>query len=121
MLDVFAPRHPAEFHRVLRPTGRLVVIRPTGRHLAELRGQLPVMARIDPVKERRLHRALSPFFDAVVTERVEYCATSIRQDFLDRVAMTPSVRHVSRADLNDDDLLPGQLTVSVLATAHRPR
>ncbi|MFC8854943.1 putative RNA methyltransferase, partial [Streptomyces sp. NPDC057144] len=38
VLDVFAPRNPAEFHRVLRATGRLIVVRPTGRHLAELRG-----------------------------------------------------------------------------------
>ncbi|MFD8677170.1 putative RNA methyltransferase, partial [Streptomyces seoulensis] len=29
VLNVFAPRNPTEFHRVLRPTGRLIVIRPT--------------------------------------------------------------------------------------------
>ncbi|MFJ5837307.1 hypothetical protein ACIQGO_11135 [Streptomyces shenzhenensis] len=54
VLNVFAPRNPAEFHRVLRPTGRLIVIRPTGRHLAELRGRLPAMVTIDPAKEQRL-------------------------------------------------------------------
>ncbi|MGW7821613.1 methyltransferase domain-containing protein [Streptomyces puniciscabiei] len=121
VLNVFAPRNPAEFHRVLRPAGRLIVVRPTGRHLAELRGRLPAMVTIDPAKEQRLHRALDPFFEAAVTEQVEYPATLSRLDALDLVAMTPSARHVSRADLNDGRLLPDQVTVSVLATAYRPR
>lgn len=121
VLDVFAPRNPTEFHRVLRPTGRLIVVRPTGRHLAELRGQVPAMVTIDPAKEQRLHRALNPFFEAVVTEQVEYSATLSRLDVLDLVAMTPSARHVSRADLNHGGVLPGQVTVSVLATAYQPR
>jgi len=121
VLDVFAPRNPAEFHRVLRPTGRLIVVRPTGRHLAELRGQVPRMVVIDPAKEQRLHRALDPFFEPVVTHRVEYSVSLNRLDVLDLVAMTPSARHVSRADLDDEGLLPDQVTVSVLATAYRPR
>lgn len=121
VLDVFAPRNPAEFHRVLRPTGRLIVVRPTERHLAELRDRLPAMVTIDPAKEQRLHRALDPFFEGTVTEQVEYTAPLTRLDALDLVAMTPSARHVSRADLNDDGLLPDEVTVSVLATAYQPR
>ncbi|MFD9609595.1 methyltransferase domain-containing protein [Streptomyces sp. NPDC059083] len=121
VLDVFAPRNPAEFHRVLRPSGRLIVVRPTGRHLAELRDRVAAMVTIDPDKEQRLHRALSPFFEAVVTEQVEYTATLSRPEVLDLVAMTPSARHMSRADLNDGGSLPGRVTVSVLATAYRTR
>ncbi|MFF3772086.1 methyltransferase domain-containing protein [Streptomyces sp. NPDC002232] len=121
VLDVFAPRNPAEFHRVLRPSGRLIVVRPTGRHLTELRDQVAAMVAIDPNKEQRLHRALSPFFEAVVTEQVEYTATLSRPEVLDLVAMTPSARHVSRADLNDGGSLPDRVTVSVLATAYRTR
>ncbi|MFB7595832.1 methyltransferase domain-containing protein [Streptomyces sp. NPDC056160] len=121
VLDVFAPRNPAEFRRVLRPDGRLIVVRPTGRHLAELRGRVPAMIAVDPVKERRLHRALSPFFEATVTEQVEYAALPAGREALDLVSMTPSARHLSRADLNDDGPLPAEVTVSVLATAYRPR
>ncbi|MEV5099692.1 methyltransferase domain-containing protein [Streptomyces rochei] len=121
VLNVFAPRNPVEFHRVLRSTGRLIVVRPTGRHLAELRGQVPAMVTIDPAKEQRLHRALDPFFEAAVTELVEYSAPLTRPDALDLVAMTPSARHVSHTDMNDCVLLPDQATVSVLATAYRPR
>ncbi|MEU6098291.1 putative RNA methyltransferase [Streptomyces sp. NPDC047079] len=121
VLDVFAPRNPVEFHRVLRPTGRLIVVRPTGRHLAELRGRFPGTVTIDPAKEQRLHRALDPFFEAAVTEEMEYPATLARWEALDLVAMTPSARHVSRADLANDGPLPDQVTVSVLATAYQPR
>ncbi|MER5995962.1 putative RNA methyltransferase [Streptomyces viridosporus] len=121
VLDVFAPRNPAEFHRVLSPTGRLIVVRPTGRHLAELRGRLPASVTIDPAKEQRLHRALDPFFEAAVTEQVEYSATLTGLAALDLVAMTPSARHASRADLSDGGLLSGQVTVSVLVTVYRPR
>ncbi|MFF4837727.1 methyltransferase domain-containing protein [Streptomyces sp. NPDC001315] len=121
VLDVFAPRNPAEFHRVLSPTGRLIVVRPTARHLAELRGRVPAMVTIDPAKEQRLHQALDAFFEAAVTEQVEYLTSLTRLEALDLVEMTPSARHVSRAELNDDGLLPGQVTVSVLATAYQPR
>ncbi|MFD8810565.1 putative RNA methyltransferase [Streptomyces sp. NPDC059627] len=121
VLDVFAPRNPAEFHRVLRPTGRLVVVRPTGRHLAELCDRLPAMVTIDPAKEQRLHRALDPFFAVAGTERVEYRALLTPKEALDLLEMTPSARHLSHADLSDDGILPDRITVSVLATAYRPR
>jgi 23S rRNA (guanine745-N1)-methyltransferase len=121
VLNVFAPRNPREFHRVLRPTGRLVVLRPTGRHLAELRDRLPGMLAVDPAKEQRLHHALDPLFTATGTEEVSYAAVLAGPRTRDLVAMTPSARHVSRADLGKWGPLPERITVSVLATAYRPR
>lgn len=121
VLNVFAPRNPAEFHRVLRSTGRLVVVRPTKRHLGELHSRLPTMVTVDPAKEQRLHRALGPLFRAVVTEQVEYSTSLSGHEALDLVGMTPSARHVSRADLHDDGFLFDEVTVSVLATAFQPR
>lgn len=123
VLDVFAPRNPAEFRRVLRPQGRLIVARPDDGHLAELRAQIGEMVGIDPIKEERLHRALDPHFELVETERIEYTAPLAREQVLDLVAMTPTARHLS-----DDDLarlaagaLPEEVTVSVLASSYRPR
>ncbi|MGY5047206.1 methyltransferase domain-containing protein [Streptomyces sp. 900105755] len=121
VLDVFAPRNPAEFHRVLRPAGRLIVVRPTGRHLAELRERLPAAVTVDPAKERRLHRALDPYFAVAATEQVEYGADLAGEEALDLLGMTPSARHLSHADLSDEAPLPDRVTVSVLATAYRPR
>ncbi|MCF0087373.1 methyltransferase domain-containing protein [Streptomyces griseoaurantiacus] len=121
VLYVFAPRNPAEFHRVLRPAGRLVVVRPTGRHLAELRDRVPAMVAVDPVKERRLHRALDPFFEAVGTERVEYRASLDGAAARDLVLMTPGARPLDRGEPGTAGPLPGRVTVSVLATAYRAR
>ncbi|MET7920758.1 putative RNA methyltransferase [Streptomyces avermitilis] len=121
VLDVFAPRNPSEFHRVLRPTGRLVVVRPTKRHLAELRGQVPAVVTIDPTKEQRLSKALTPFFETSGNQQIEYATPLTRTQALDLVGMTPSARHLNRADLAENGLLPDQVTVSVLATAYRPR
>ncbi|MFF5496882.1 methyltransferase domain-containing protein [Streptomyces aquilus] len=121
VLDVFAPRNPAEFHRVLRPAGRLVVVRPTGRHLSELRDRWPAAVTVDPAKEQRLRRALAPRFEAVVTEQVEYSAPLTGPDVLDLVAMTPTARHLNPATADAGGSLPDQVTVSVLATAYRRR
>lgn len=121
LLDVFAPRNPAEFHRVLRPGGTLVVVRPFGGHLAELRRSVEQMVTVDPDKERRLHEALDPYFEVDGTREVEYTTPLTRQEAVDLVLMTPSARHVTEAELNDDGDLPEQVTVSVLATAYQRR
>ncbi len=121
VLDVFAPRNPAEFYRVLRPGGVLVVVRPFGGHLAELRRQVTQMVTVDPDKEERLHQALDPYFETARTQRVEYTTPLTPQEAVDLVLMTPSARHVTEAELHDDGELPDQVTVSVLATAYRRR
>ncbi|MFF2653522.1 putative RNA methyltransferase [Streptomyces sp. NPDC058045] len=121
VLDVFAPRNPAEFHRVLRPHGRLIVVRPTGRHLFELRGRVPALVTIDPAKEQRLHRALNPYFKSALTQLIEYPMDLTGPEASDLLGMTPSARHVNRAALSKADLLPTRATTSVLATAYRLR
>ncbi len=121
VLDVFAPRNPSEFHRVLRPAGRLIVVRPTSRHLLELRDQVPSMIAVDPAKEGRLERALAPFFVAGDTEVVEYAVSLTRAETVDLLGMTPSARHADQVFVSDCGLAPGHVTVSVLATAYRPR
>ncbi len=79
------------------------------------------MVTVDPAKEQRLHRALDAYFEVVVTERVEYSIALGGLEALNLVGMTPSARHVSRAELDDGGPLPDRVTVSVLATAYKPR
>ena len=99
LLDVFAPRNPAEFARVLRPQGRLVVVRPTGAHLAELREIVPQMVSVDPRKEERLHAALDPFFATTAQRELTYRVHVDESRIRDLIAMTPSARHVEEAPL----------------------
>lgn len=123
VLDVFAPRNPAEFHRVLRPDGTLVVTRPTDRHLAQLRRHIKGMVGIDPAKEERLERTLDPHFEALRTVATEYTARLSLEEAADLVLMTPSARHLTPGDLEGDAAgsLPAEVDVSVLTTAYRPR
>lgn len=88
----------------------MIVVRPTGRHLAELLGRVPAMVTIDPAKEQRLHRAPDSFFEVAVTEQVEYTMPPTEQKALDPVGMAPSARHLSRAAPNGDGLLPEEVT-----------
>jgi 23S rRNA (guanine745-N1)-methyltransferase len=123
VLDVFAPRNPAEFRRVLRPDGILVVTRPTDGHLAQLRRQIEGMVGIDPAKEERLTRTLDPHFEAMCTVATEYTARLTSEEAADLVLMTPSARHLTSDDLEVDPAgaLPTEVDISVLTTAYRPR
>lgn len=129
LLDVFAPRNPAEFVRVLHPEGRLIVARPAAEHLAELRALVPGMVAVDPQKEERLHAALDPHFD-LETQRTVRCAVPLdAASARDLVAMTPSARHIDAAALperlealeNSPSATPFTVTLSVLLSSHRPR
>jgi len=120
VLNMFAPRNPGEFHRVLRPNGRLIVVRPTVDHLAELRRDVPDSVTIDVSKEQRLHDALAPFFEQERDQHVGYIAEIEPQTARDLLGMTPSARHVTPAEVSDEDL-PERVTISVLASSYRLR
>jgi 23S rRNA (guanine745-N1)-methyltransferase len=57
VLDVFAPRNAAEFARVLRPGGAVIVVTPHADHLTELVRALDLIG-IDPAKDQRLDQTV---------------------------------------------------------------
>ena len=123
LLDVFAPRNAAEFARVLRPGGALLVARPASDHLSELRALVPDMVAVDPRKEQRLHAALDPHLQEVAREELRIPLSLSPGAARDLIAMTPSARHVDPA--RAASLLAGEgtieVTLGVLLSAHRPR
>lgn len=119
VLDVFAPRNPSEFARVLAPGGHLLVVRPAVDHLAELRAAVPGMVGLDPRKEERLHTVLDPLFTTEEVREVRFPLAVSAQAARDLVAMTPSARHVAPDAL--EELVDGSVTVSVVASLHRRR
>jgi 23S rRNA (guanine745-N1)-methyltransferase len=123
VLNVFAPHGPAEFNRILRPDGSLVLVRPTNGHLAQLRRHVKGMVGIDPDKEQRLNQALDPYFEATGTVRTEYTARLTSRQAIDLLQMTPSARHVTIDDRDEDvaAALPAEVDISVLTTVYRPR
>jgi 23S rRNA (guanine745-N1)-methyltransferase len=89
VLNVFAPRNGAEFHRVLRSTGGLLVVTPRPDHLAGLE---PPVA-VDPTKAERLEATLGPWFRLARSAGYAYEVTLTRAEAHQLVAMGPSARH----------------------------
>jgi 23S rRNA (guanine745-N1)-methyltransferase len=98
LLDVFAPRHGAEFARVLRPDGLLLVVTPGPDHLTELVTALDLL-RVDPSKEDRLAAGLAPWLRPVsstgLRRRLSLDHAAVRA----LVGMGPSAWHVDAAAL----------------------
>ena len=122
-LNVFAPREPAELHRVLHPAGRLLVVTPTRDHLAELVGPLGLLT-VDSRKEERLAGKLDPWFDLTEARSLRGDLRLDRQAVAAAVGMGPSAWHAAGRNLDAAiDQLPEPVgaTLSVSISIYRPR
>jgi SAM-dependent methyltransferase len=122
ILNVFAPRNAAEMRRVLAPGGTLLVVTPNQAHLAELVGVLG-MVRVDEAKERRLHESLGGSFEQSAGRVVEMVLRLDHPSVERLVAMTPSARHLDRAELAERIAVladPTDVTLSVAVSVWRP-
>ncbi|HEX6992524.1 MAG TPA: methyltransferase domain-containing protein [Gammaproteobacteria bacterium] len=99
LLDVFAPRNAAEFARVVRDGGLLVVVIPGAGHLQELRGRLPLLG-IEPGKRERAIARLGAAFRLESEQAVEYRRELEAEDVLDLLRMTPNAWHLDAADVD---------------------
>ncbi len=115
VLNVFAPRHPSEFARILRPRGRLIVVVPTARHLRELRAAGELLE----IPEGKAERVVDQFDGAGLTlfERtpVEYRPEADATVRAQLAGMGPSAHHAGAlaGRTTGDNGAPQPLTVSV--------
>jgi 23S rRNA (guanine745-N1)-methyltransferase len=120
LLNVFAPRNGAEFRRVLRPAGALIVVTPADEHLAELRG-LPGMPSVDPVKRQRTSQALSGYFSEQHSAEISYQLELSGPDVISLLTMGPSAHHVPDiAGLAGSLRLPLPVSASFQLTVYQP-
>lgn len=116
VINVFAPRDPAELARVLAPGGSLVVVTPNRAHLAELVsavGMLTVQER----KRERLEGKLGTLFEAVGETAVERTLVLDHVDVAALVAMGPSARHLNEQQVAERvAALPDPLAVTLSVT-----
>jgi 23S rRNA (guanine745-N1)-methyltransferase len=94
MLNVFAPRNPAEFGRVMAPGGLLMVVIPAPGHLAELRGDLNLLG-IEPNKREHVKALLESDFVLEGEREIAYQVALTGEEVVDLVTMTPSFWHLS--------------------------
>lgn len=95
---VFAPRHAAEFARVLRPGGRLVVVTPRPGHLEEVAGQTGMLG-IEPAKDERLAASLARHFSALSAGNLDVPLQLSPGDVARLALMGPAGHHLDRGAL----------------------
>jgi len=98
VLDVFAPRDPAEVHRVLRPTGTLVVVTPGADHLTELVGAVGLVT-VDPDKDTRVDEQFATAFVEQGRDAFEVVRPVTHELAVDLVAMGPAGVHAGREEI----------------------
>ena len=98
ILNVFAPRNPTEFRRVLRPDGTLFVVSPTARHLQELAHPLQLLS-VDDNKTQQIDSVLGKLFDLVDRGEHEIDLLLAHPAVETLVSMGPSARHHRPADV----------------------
>ena len=122
VLNVFAPRDPAELARILAPGGRAVIVTPTPEHQIELRERIGLLA-VDEGKADRLADTVGPRFrplDRITVRR----SMRLTRDDVDRlIRMGPSAYHLpddrrraAVAALADVTEVTLAVTISVFAT-----
>jgi 23S rRNA (guanine745-N1)-methyltransferase len=95
---VFAPRNAAEFARVLRPAGRLVVVTPRPGHLAEVSARTGMLG-IEPAKEERLAASLGADFSQHSVSELDLTLSLTPDDVANLALMGPAGHHLERAAL----------------------
>jgi 23S rRNA (guanine745-N1)-methyltransferase len=123
ILNVFAPRNAPEFHRVLHPGGTLLVVTPTGTHLAELVGTAAPLT-VDDYKDTRLAATLGPFFTPAARRTLTLPLRLSHQDAATLIAMGPSAHHTTPAATHTRLAAlptPVPVTASFDLTTYRPR
>jgi 23S rRNA (guanine745-N1)-methyltransferase len=115
ILNIFAPRNGAEFRRVLRPGGALLVVTPAPDHLAELIAAHGLI-HVDPDKAGRVAGSLGEHFTAVETRTLRRSLTLTAEQARTLIGMTPSAHHVAAAALPTE---PQTVTAAVHLSIYR--
>ncbi|MHC8607923.1 methyltransferase domain-containing protein [Paenarthrobacter ureafaciens] len=125
VLVVFAPRNAAEFARVLRPGGRLVIVTPRQGHLAEAAARTGMLS-IQQDKEERLASSLGGHFSLEQSGDLDVPLTLDPGALADLAFMGPAGHHRDAAELAEQARTGGPLSttakfsISVFTLADMP-
>ncbi|MFE4544053.1 putative RNA methyltransferase [Arthrobacter sp. NPDC056727] len=97
---VFAPRNASEFARVLKPSGRLIVVTPRAGHLGEVASRAGLLG-IDPVKDERLAEALAGRFSPLSAQDIDVVLSLSPGDVANLALMGPAGHHTDRAAMTE--------------------
>jgi 23S rRNA (guanine745-N1)-methyltransferase len=92
LLSVFAPRNAAEFARVVRPGGSVLIAIPSPAHMANVRADYG-MLDIEESKEERIEQQFNASFNLAARRTIEYPLTLTADAVREFIAMGPTARH----------------------------
>ncbi|XAS69693.1 methyltransferase domain-containing protein [Micrococcaceae bacterium Sec5.7] len=95
---IFAPRNVAEFARVLKRGGLLVVVTPRPGHLAEIAEETGMLG-IEPAKDERLAESMTGHFDLQQAQDLDLRLLLSASDVAKLAFMGPAGHHLDRASL----------------------
>lgn len=104
VLNIFAPRNPSEFARVLKPGGRLLVVIPGPEHLQQLREKLHLLT-IEEGKLQHIYEQFAPYCLPISEKLVQYELQLAREEIAQLVQMTPNYWHRSEEQMQKISLL----------------
>lgn len=93
LLDIFAPRNPGEFARVLAPGGNAIVVIPAPDHLSEIRAEFGLLSIQEEKEERTLSR-FEGLFELSAREELQYDLSLPPAALADLIAMGPNQWHL---------------------------
>ena len=96
LLNIFAPRNPAEFARVMTKNGHLLIVIPKPTHLQSIRAEFDLLA-IETDKKEHVVDRLSGLFQLVRIIGIEDKITLTSHSLTDLLQMTPNAHHLSEA------------------------
>jgi SAM-dependent methyltransferase len=94
ILNIFAPRNPIEFARVLVPGGLLLIAIPAPEHLSQLRSALHLL-NIEEHKQEKISEQFAADFDLVSASNLSYTLHLKHDEIVQAVMMTPNYWHLS--------------------------
>lgn len=108
---VFAPRNPAEFARVLRPGGSLIVVTPRPGHLAEIAARTGMLG-IEEGKDERLAESMKGYFDSGTSQSLDLPLLLSGQEVADLAYMGPAGHHLKSGELAELATLEGSVATT---------
>ncbi len=99
LINIFSPRNPGEFARVIAPGGMLLIVIPQPGHLRLLRSLAPLLG-IQEGKEERLLAEYGDSFEHLSTIPVEYDLALNGDQIVDLITMSPTFRHIEPESLD---------------------
>ena len=94
LLNIFAPRNPAEFARIAAPGGRLLIVIPGPAHLRHLRDELDLLD-IEADKQPRIVAQMAGLFNLQDSQSLTFNLDLAQPDLTDLVQMTPNYWHMT--------------------------